>query len=227
MTACANSLVALWAFKSFPLKREILNRFFAVEQYQKSRSQLSWQHASDLLRFSRATFVWMSPSMTRVGDLIACYCCCRYTLSDDSMGEQVRSQPIVTNRSEISRSTSNCVETLTLLFTKLHLEPYQSQTEVCLQRTRLRRDYHSQKKKRGENKLYCSCQHFILSEFLLYKCLTICKHTHTKTHAHIRRHWTVHVYAHALQFFSPVKDVGKPVRLSQRKAHLFIYLSSE
>lgn len=129
----------------------------------------------------------MSPSMTRVDDLIAC-CCCRYTLSDDSMGEQVRSQPIVTNRSEISRGTSNCVKTLTLLFTKLHLQPYQSQTEVCLQRTRLSEDYHSQKKKRGENKLYCSCQNFILSEFLLYKRLTICKHKHPPTQRHTQIH---------------------------------------
>ena len=124
----------------------------------------------------------MSPSMTRVDDLIACCCCCcRYTVSDDSMAEQVRSQPIVTNRSEISRGSSNCVKTLTLLFTKLHLEPYQSQTEVCLQRARLSGDYLSQKKKRGENKLYCSCQNFILSESLLYKCLSICKHKHTHT----------------------------------------------
>lgn len=84
--------------------------------------------------------------MTRVDDLIACCCCCRYTFSDDSMAEQVRSQPIVANGSEISGGTSNCVETLTLLFTKLHLEPYQSQTEVCLQRVQLNGDYHSQKK---------------------------------------------------------------------------------
>lgn len=136
--------------------------------------------------------------MTRVDDLIACCCCWRCTPSDDSMGEQVRSQPIVTNRSEISRGTSNCVKTLTLLFTKLHLEPYQSQTEVCLQRARLSGDYLSQKKKRGENKLYCSCQNFILSEFLLYKFLSICKHkhTHTKTHTPIHSHLKVHAYAH-------------------------------
>lgn len=163
--------------------------------------------------------------MTRVDDLIACYCCCRYTLGDDSMGEQVRLQPIVTNRSEI---TCNCVETLTLLFTKLHLEPYQSQTEACLQRTRLSGDYHSQKKKRGENKLYCSCQNFILSESLSYKCLTICKHTHTKdTHANTQPLKSTRLCTHCRFFFPPLKDVGKPVRLSQRKANLFIYLSSE
>lgn len=54
----------------------------------------------------------------------------------------------------MSRGTSNCVKTLTLLFTKVHLELYQSQTEVCLQCARLSGDYLSQKKKkeeRGEN----------------------------------------------------------------------------
>lgn len=150
--------------------------------------------------------VWMSPSMTRVDDLIACCCCCRYTLSDDSMAEQVRSQPIVANGSEISGGTSNCVETLTLLFTKLHLEPYQPQTEVCLQRVRLSGDYHSQKKNRRENKLYCSCQNFILSEFLLYKCLTTCKHKHTPTQRHIGKYTTTKKYTpactHRLQFSS-------------------------
>lgn len=140
--ACVNRMAALPALGSLGFisrKKREYETVFAVEQYQKSGSQPPWQHASDLLWFSRATFVWMSPSMTRVDDLIACCCCCRYTLSDDSMAEQVRSQPIVTNRSEISRGTSNCVETLTLLFTKLHLEPYQSQTKVCLQRAAERR----------------------------------------------------------------------------------------
>lgn len=170
--------------------------------------------------------------MARVDDLIA-YCCCRYTLSDDSMGEQVRSQPIVTNRSKINGGTRNYVETLTLLFTKLHLEPYQSQTEVCLQQAWLRKDYHSQKKKRGENKLYCSCQNFILSEFLLYKCLTICKHKHTPTQRHTLKYTSTkkikkkYTSVHTHNEIFPVKDVGKPVRLSQRKANLFIYLSSE
>lgn len=159
---------------------------FADEEHLKSKSLLSWQHASDFLWFSSATFVWMSPSMTRVDDLIAC--CCRYTLGDDSMGEQVRSKPIVTNRSEISRGTSNCAETLTLLFTKLYLEPYQSQTEVCLQRARLSRLSQSKKKKnwrREEKTSYTvAVKMFILSEFLLYKCLTICKHKHTPTQRH-------------------------------------------
>lgn len=122
---------------------------FVVKLYKKSRNQPSWQHTSQPLWLSKATFVWMSPSMTRVGDLIAC-CCCRYTLSDDSMGEQVRSQPIVTNRSKINGGTRNYVETLTLLFTKLHLEPYQSQTEVCLQQAWLREDYQSKKEERGK-----------------------------------------------------------------------------
>lgn len=89
---------------------------------------------------SRCLLLW--PEWMNLSPAAAARC----TLSDDSMGEQVRSQPIVTNRSEMSRGTSNCVKTLTLLFTKLHLEPYQSQTEVCLQHTRLRRDYRSQKK---------------------------------------------------------------------------------
>lgn len=162
--------------------------------------------------------------MTRVDDLIAC-CCCRYTLSDDNMGEQVRSQPIVTNKSEINRGTRNCVETLTLLFTKLHLEPYQSQTEVCLQHARLREDYHSQKKKRGENKLYCSCQNFILSEFLLYKCLTICKHKHTPTQRHTLKYTTtkkIHIYVHTQCNFSS-QGCWKTCQTLTKKSK-FIYL---
>lgn len=115
----------LWAFVSqsvffFTPRNRKYESLSAAEQYQKSRSQSSWQCASDLLGFSGAAFVWMSPSMTREADLIACCCCrcCRYTLGDDSMGEQVRSQSIVTNRSEISRGKSNCVKNSNLIIYK-------------------------------------------------------------------------------------------------------------
>lgn len=163
--------------------------------------------------------------MTRVDDLITCYCCCRYTLSDDSMGEQVRSQPIVTNRSEISCSTSNYVETLTLLFTKVCLEPYQSQTEVCLQCTRLSGDYHSeQKKKRGENKLYCSCQNFILADFLLYKCLTICKHTHTKdTRANTQPLKSTRLCTHTAIFFLQWRML-KNLSDFHKEKHIYLFI---
>ena len=96
-------------------------------------------------------------------------------------------------------------ETLTLLFTKLHLEPYQSQTEVCLQRAAEQRLF-SHKKTREENKVYWSCQNFILSEFLLYKCLAICKHKHTPTQRHTPRYAarekSTHSSTHCISFQS-------------------------
>lgn len=200
----------------------------AVAQHQKSSSQPPWHRASDPLWFSRAAFVCVSPSMTRAGDLIACYCrCSRYTLGDDSAGEQVRSQPIVTNGSEISRSTGNCVESLTLLFTKL--APRTSSVSNGARGES--GDYRSQnRKKRGGDKPYCSCQDFILSVFLLYKCLAVCKHTHTKTrtHTHTHRHCKKYTPVGSHPQFLPVKDVGKSCQtFTKAKANLFIYLSSE
>lgn len=126
--------------------------YFAVEHNQKSSSRPPRQRASALLWFSRATFVWMSASTTRAGDLIACCCCWRRcTLADDSVAEQVRSQPIDTNRSEIIRSAGNCVETLTLLFTKLAPRTSSgSNGALPSARERLSGDYHSQNRKKRE-----------------------------------------------------------------------------
>lgn len=85
---------------------------------------------------------------------------------DDSVVEKVRSQRIVSNGSEISRSTGNCVETPNLLFIKAAPRTLSDSNEslpsTCTAERRLSQS--RKKKKRGENKLYCSCQNFTLSE---------------------------------------------------------------
>lgn len=89
---------------------------------------------------------------------------------------------------------------------------------------RLSQSKKKKKRREGKKKLYCSCQNFILSEFLLYKCVYVnTSHPHKDTHANTQppKKYTP-VLTHSA--ISPVKGVGKPVRLSQRKANLFIYL---
>lgn len=153
----------------------------ATEQYEKSRDPSSWKHIHTFV-----AFVWMSPSMTRKDELNAsrrrrcCCCCCCNTFSDDSMGEQGRSQPTVTCRSKMSRVTSNCVKkTRTLLFTKVHLELHQSQTEVCFQCALLSK-YDLSQKRRDIKINYTiavknsSCLGLVF--FFLYMFLSICKH---------------------------------------------------
>lgn len=83
----------------------------------------------------------------------------------------------------------------------------------------------SVKKKKKGGGVYCSCQNFILSEFLLYKCVYVnTSHPHKDTYTNTQplKKYTPPLTHSAI---SPVKGVEKPVRLSQRKANLFIYLS--
>lgn len=162
----------------------------------------------------------MSPSMTR------CSCCCRNTLSDDSMAEQVRSQPIVTNRSEISHSTSNRAETLTLLFTKLHLTPYL--TFQCAQIITVRK----KRKERREGKKTSYTVAVKISSCLIFSFTSASLYVNTNTHQHKETHLNtqpqkVHPCTHTHTAILPVKNAGKAVRRSQREATIFIYLSSE
>ncbi len=144
------------------------------------------------------------------------------------MGEQVRSQPIVTNRSEISHGTSNCVKTLTLLLTKLHLEPYQTQAEVCLQHHGWAEIISVKKRREGKTSYtvavkISSCLNFSFTSASVYVNTSTPTQRHTRKYTAAEKYTPVHTHAAIL----PVKHVGKPVRLSQRKANLFIYLSSE
>lgn len=168
--------------------------------------------------------------MTRVHE-----CCCEYALSDDSMGEQVRSQPIATDRRKINQSRSNCAETLTLLFTKLHLEPHHSQTcsaggwaEVISPK----------KKGRGREGKTCdtvavkisSCLNFSFTRASLHVNTSTHPHKYTRTYTTIKAQTTIHTYCmhihtnmHTHTSVFPVKDVGKPVTLLTKKRKL-IYL---
>lgn len=168
-------VASVWAFESLslffsPFKRKIWNCFctWTISKVKEPR-----QRASDLLWFDRAAFVWVSPSMTRADDLMACRRrggCCRNTLGDDSVGEQVRSQPIVTNGSEISRGTSNCVGNSNLIIYKAAPRTLSgSNGGLPSARAAAEQRLYSREKRRwvGGNEVYSSCQNFLLSEFLL------------------------------------------------------------
>lgn len=171
----------VWDFAKmeFLLTKSNLSFSFSKWLVLKSQNRMFVSRLSTFFGSSNIS-VWISVVVIRVEDLMAAFCCCKKTHS--AMTARVSKW----GHSQLSligaRSTSNCVETLTLLFTKLYLKPHQSQTRVLGCSARSRADYHSQKNKKrwetGKN-LYCSCQNFILSEFFLFKCLTISKHTPT------------------------------------------------
>ena len=152
------------------------------------------------------------------------------------MGEQVRSQPIVTNRSEMSRGTSNCVKNSNLIIYKAAPRTLSvSNGSVPSAHMAARRLSQSKKKKRrrreGKTSYTVAVKVSSCLNFFLYKCLSICKHkhTHTKTHEQTHSRWEAHACAHTHTHTHthtavlPVKDVGKPVRLFTKKSK-FIYL---
>lgn len=170
---------------------------------KKQRIQTSWQHASSIFFVSRCF-----PVGPEWRDAIThqCCCCCSCSLCDDSVAERLRSQPIVTNRSEMSGGTGKLCKNSNLIIHKgapptVSVSNYTERRLISFKnikkrepggggRRRMRRE--EEKKK----KLYCSCQKFILSGFLLYKCVYVntshprrkktsthtCAHTHTNTH---------------------------------------------
>lgn len=145
------------------------------------------------------------------------------------MGEQVRSQPIVTNRSEINGGTRNYVETLTLLFTKLHLEPYQSQTRVCLQQAWLRKDYHSQKRREGKTSYtvavkISSCLNSSFTSASLY--VNTSTHPHKDTHSDTHPLKKIHAHTHTMQFFQSRMLENLSDSHKEKQIYLFIWVQS-
>lgn len=191
----------------FPPLREKYETAFVREQYQKSRSHGNAHQTSfgsTGLRLSGCLLLWPGRMIwwPAAAAAAAAETPSVMTAWVSRWGHSQLS--LMGARSAAARAT--VWETLTLLFTKPHLEPYQAQMEVCLQRARrLSRDYTVAKKEDGwgETRYTVAVKISSCLNFSFYKCLTKCKHKHTPTQRRIpntqpqrKVHACMHTYIH-------------------------------